>query len=164
MQSFFADPSKTHHMLVATEFPTNLVYNIYMIYISETGCNGCRNSISIYFSYANKICISKSKILQAQGHRTFERDMSALTIYSDYDFEKRFCHHTLLSKAAVDMSNAIILRLKQNAPHACGKGISHKSNLQYVVYISETGCNGCRKSPQLHPGQCCLAPRSTPPF
>ena len=96
-----------------------------------------------YFSYANKSASANPKFCEPKGIAPLNVvSMSALTVYSDYDFEKRFCHDTLLSKAAVDMSNAIIFRRprpKQNTPHACGNGISHKSSLQYMVYISETG-------------------------
>ena len=87
----------------------------------EITCTGSALMVSDSENYIlaillyQQICISKSKDLQAQGHRTFERGMSALTVYSDYDFEKRFCHDTLLSKAAVDMSNAIIYKTHQAA-------------------------------------------------
>ena len=90
--------------------------------------------------------------------------MSAPTVYSDHDFEERLCQHTLPRKAAVNMANTIIFRpSRQNTPHACGNAMYHKSSLQYVVYISVTGCNGCRESTKQQLGQCRLAPKSRTP-
>ena len=120
------------HMFVTKEFPANLICNSWSTSLEQVAENQKRAMRPMLTGAKNK----NSPII---GPHRSQNGLAS----SGKHVHPQIGGFKTQSKARVGMSRTLVicsLQQPKDKTHLCGEGISCKSNLQCVVYISGTGC------------------------